>query len=84
MTLIGRWCSLTHPAAFVAVAHGSPNATGFEIGVRRVPGDLSRPDRARRFNAAIEVAVRNCPEQYLRAHHRDKHPAGTPLPRDRQ
>jgi KDO2-lipid IV(A) lauroyltransferase len=32
------------------------------------------------MNIAIEQAVRRCPEQYLWAYNRYKHPAGAPLP----
>lgn len=84
MTLIGRLCALTQPAVFVAVVRRLPKAAGYEIDVRRVPGELSGPDGARRMNAAIEDAVRGCPEQYLWAYNRYKHPAGAPLPPDRR
>ena len=80
MTLIGRLCELTHPAVFIAIARRLPRAAGYEIDVRRVDGDLSGAAGARRMNAAIEDAVRSCPEQYLWAYNRYKHPAGAPLP----
>jgi KDO2-lipid IV(A) lauroyltransferase len=88
MTRIGRLCELTRPAVFIAVARRLPRAAGYEIDVRRVHGDLSGEAGARRLNAAIEDAVRSCPEQYLWAYNRYKHPAGAPLPpsvgRDRE
>ena len=80
MTLIGRLCQLTHPAVFLATARRLPRAAGYQIEVRRLDGDLSGEDGARRMNAAIEYAVRSCPEQYLWAYNRYKHPAGAPLP----
>ena len=80
MTLIGRLCQITRPAVFVAMARRLPRGAGFEIDVRRVDGDLSGEAGARRINAAIEDAVRRCPEQYLWGYNRYKHPAGAPLP----
>jgi KDO2-lipid IV(A) lauroyltransferase len=80
MTLIGRLCQITQPAVFVAIARRLPGSAGFEIDVRRIEGDLSGEAGARRINAAIEDAVRRCPEQYLWAYNRYKHPAGAPLP----
>lgn len=80
MTLIGRLCAATGAAVFVAVARRLPDGAGFEIDVRPVDGDLRGEAGARRMNAAIEEAVRRCPEQYLWAYNRYKHPAGAPLP----
>jgi KDO2-lipid IV(A) lauroyltransferase len=80
MTLIGRMTELTDPAVFVAVARRLPRGRGYEIDVRPVEGDLTGVAGARRMNAAIEEAVRTCPEQYLWSYNRYKHPAGAPLP----
>lgn len=80
MTLIGRLCEVTRPAVFVAIARRLPRGRGYEIDVRAIPGDLTGEAGARRMNAAIEEAVRSCPEQYLWSYNRYKHPAGAPLP----
>jgi KDO2-lipid IV(A) lauroyltransferase len=80
MTLIGRLCEVTRPAVFVAIARRLPRGHGYEIDVRPVEGDLTGEAGARRMNAAIEAAVRSCPEQYLWSYNRYKHPAGAPLP----
>lgn len=80
MTLIGRLSELTKPAVFIAVAKRLPRGGGYEIDVRPVEGDLTGVAGARRMNAAIEDAVRSCPEQYLWSYNRYKHPAGAPLP----
>lgn len=80
MTLIGRLSELTDPAVFVAVARRLPRGRGYEIDVRPLEGDLTGEAGARRMNAAIEDAVRSCPEQYLWSYNRYKHPAGAPLP----
>jgi KDO2-lipid IV(A) lauroyltransferase len=80
MTLVGRLWETTHPAVFVAAAVRRPRGEGFDIIVRRVEGDLAGADGARRINAAVEDAVRLCPEQYLWGYHRYKTPAGAPPP----
>jgi KDO2-lipid IV(A) lauroyltransferase len=80
MTLIGRLCEATRPAVFVATARRLPRGQGYEIEVRPIEGDLTGEAGARRMNAAIEQAVRTCPEQYLWSYNRYKHPAGAPLP----
>lgn len=80
MTLIGRLVEATDPAVFVAVAKRLPHGRGFEIEVRPLEGDLTGEAGARRLNAAMEEAVRGCPEQYLWSYNRYKHPAGAPLP----
>jgi KDO2-lipid IV(A) lauroyltransferase len=80
MTLIGRLCESLDPAVFLAAAKRLPNGKGYEIEVKRVEGDLSGEAGARRMNAAVEEAVRKCPEQYLWSYNRYKHPAGAPLP----
>jgi KDO2-lipid IV(A) lauroyltransferase len=80
MTLIGRLYQATRPAVFVAVARRLPRGRGYEIDVRPLEGDLAGEAGARRMNAAIEEAVRSCPEQYLWSYNRYKHPAGAPLP----
>jgi KDO2-lipid IV(A) lauroyltransferase len=80
MTLIGRLCELTDPAVFVAIARRLPRGRGYQIDVRPIEGDLTGEAGARRMNAAIEQAVRSCPEQYLWSYNRYKHPAGAPLP----
>ncbi len=80
MTLIGRLWQATRPAVFVAIAMRRPRAEGFDIEVRRVDGDLTGAEGVRRMNAAIEDAVRRCPEQYLWGYNRYKHPAGAPFP----
>jgi KDO2-lipid IV(A) lauroyltransferase len=80
MTLVGRLWETTQPAVFVAAALRRPRGEGFDIVVRRVQGDLSGREGARRINAAVEDAVRLCPEQYLWGYHRYKTPAGAPPP----
>jgi KDO2-lipid IV(A) lauroyltransferase len=80
MTLIGRLWDATRPAVFVATARRLAGGTGFAIEIQPLEGDLSGTAGARRMNAAIEAAVRGCPEQYLWSYNRYKHPAGAPLP----
>lgn len=80
MTLIGRLWETTRPAVFVASALRRPRGEGYDIEVRRVEGDLSGEAGARRINAAIEEAVRRCPEQYLWSYNRHKRPRGAPPP----
>jgi KDO2-lipid IV(A) lauroyltransferase len=80
MTLVGRLWEATHPAVFVAAALRRPRGKGYDIDVRRVHGDLSGEAGARRINAAIEDAVRRCPEQYLWSYNRHKIPRGAPPP----
>lgn len=74
MTLIGRLWQTTRPPVFVAVAIRRPDAQGYDIEVRPVEGDLSGEAGVRRMNAAIEDAIRLCPEQYLWAYSRYKVP----------
>jgi len=80
MTLIGRLSQVGNPAVFVAIVHRLSRGAGFRIEVEPLEGDLTGPEGARRLNAAIEAAVRKCPEQYLWGYNRYKHPAGAPLP----
>jgi KDO2-lipid IV(A) lauroyltransferase len=80
MTLIGRLWESTRPPVFVAVALRRPRGEGYDIEVQRVEGDLSGEAGARRINAAIESAVRRCPEQYLWSYNRHKRPRGAPPP----
>jgi KDO2-lipid IV(A) lauroyltransferase len=84
MTLIGRLWEATHPAVFVAAALRRPQGAGYDIEVRRVEGDLSGSEGARRINAAIEDAVRRCPEQYLWSYNRHKLPSGVAPPPARE
>jgi KDO2-lipid IV(A) lauroyltransferase len=74
MTLIGRLWETTRPPVFVAAARRRPRGEGYDIDVQRVDGDLSGEAGARRVNAAIEEAVRRCPEQYLWSYNRHKIP----------
>jgi KDO2-lipid IV(A) lauroyltransferase len=83
MTLIGRLWETTRPAVFIAAALRRPRGEGYDIEVRRVEGDLSGEEGARRINAAIVVAVRRCPEQYLWSYNRHKRPRGAPPPPNR-
>jgi KDO2-lipid IV(A) lauroyltransferase len=80
MTLIGKLWAVNRSAVFVAIARRLPEAAGFEIEVTPLEGDLSGEQGARRMNAAIEAAIRKCPEQYLWAYHRYKRPRGAPPP----
>jgi KDO2-lipid IV(A) lauroyltransferase len=80
MTLIGRLWEATRPAVFVAAALRRPRGEGYDIEVRRVEGDLSGEAGARRINAAVEDAIRRCPEQYLWSYNRHKLPRGVPPP----
>jgi KDO2-lipid IV(A) lauroyltransferase len=80
MTLIGRLWEATHPAVFIAAALRRPRGEGYDIEVRRVEGDLAGAHGARRINAAIEDAVRRCPEQYLWSYNRHKLPRGVAPP----
>lgn len=80
MTLVGRLWEATRPAVFVAAALRRPRGEGYDIHVQRVDGELAGEAGARRINAAIEDAVRRCPEQYLWSYNRYKRPAGAPLP----
>jgi KDO2-lipid IV(A) lauroyltransferase len=84
MTLIGRLWETTQPAVFVAAALRRPHGSGYDIEVRRVEGDLSGAAGARRINAAIEEAVRRCPEQYLWSYNRHKLPRGVDPPPSRE
>jgi KDO2-lipid IV(A) lauroyltransferase len=80
MMLIGRLWETTRPAVFIATARRLALGAGFDIEVQPLEGDLSGAAGARRMNAAIEAAVRACPEQYLWSYNRYKHPEGAPLP----
>ncbi len=80
MTLIGRLWEATRPAVFVAVALRRPRGEGYDIEVRRVEGELSGEAGARHINAAVEGAIRRCPEQYLWSYSRHKRPRGAPPP----
>jgi KDO2-lipid IV(A) lauroyltransferase len=80
MTLIGRLCEALDPAVFLAVARRLPSGGGYDIEVERIEGDLTGAAGSARMNAAVEHAVRKCPEQYLWSYNRYKHPAGAPLP----
>lgn len=78
MTLVGRLWEAARPAVFVAAALRRPHGEGYDIHVERVEGDLAGEAGARRINAAIEAAVRRCPEQYLWSYNRYKRPRGAP------
>lgn len=76
MTLVGKLWAVNRSAVFVAIARRLPKAGGFEIEIEPLDGDLSGEQGARRMNAAIEAAIRKCPEQYLWAYNRHKQPRG--------
>jgi KDO2-lipid IV(A) lauroyltransferase len=80
MTLLGRLCTSTNPAVFVAFAKRLPRAAGYEIELEPVDADLTGKEGAQRLNDILERIIRTCPEQYLWGYNRYKHPAGAPPP----
>jgi KDO2-lipid IV(A) lauroyltransferase len=76
MTLAARLAERRDSVCLVVTSERLPNAKGFVVHVRPLPGALPGESSARCINRALEDAIRARPEQYLWGYNRYKRPAG--------
>ena len=63
-------------ACFLAYGKRLPHGQGYSIVLRALPDALPGESAPRRLNRALELLVRECPEQYLWGYNRYKTPRG--------
>lgn len=82
ITLVSRLAARHGSPVFMLVALREPAGQGYRLAYRRVADSVADPDPVRSatvLNAAVEAAVRDCPEQYLWSYKRFKsRPPGEP------
>jgi KDO2-lipid IV(A) lauroyltransferase len=76
VTLAAKLAERDDVMCFLAYARRLPRGAGYVIAVRPLPPALPGERPARRMNRALEMLVRECPEQYLWGYNRYKTPRG--------
>jgi KDO2-lipid IV(A) lauroyltransferase len=80
MTLAAKLAERERVACFLAYGRRLERGRGYAIVLRPLPEKLEGETATRRLNRALEMLVRECPEQYLWGYNRYKVPAGAPPP----
>ena len=80
MTLAAKLAEREGVACFLAYGRRLERGRGYAIVLRPLPEKLEGETATRRLNRALEMLVRECPEQYLWGYNRYKVPAGAPPP----
>jgi KDO2-lipid IV(A) lauroyltransferase len=76
VTLAAKLAERRNTACILAYARRLPRGAGYHMVVRPLPEMVSGETATDRLNRAIEMLVRECPEQYLWGYNRYKTPAG--------
>lgn len=76
MTLAARLAERPGHACYFAYARRLPRGAGYALVTRTLPAALPGESAPRRINRALELLVRECPEQYLWGYNRYKTPRG--------
>ncbi len=79
MTLAGRLAENSGATVLIAYSERLPHGQGYVIHVEPLPLDFSAPV-PQQINAALEIAIRACPAQYLWSYNRYKTPRGAQPP----
>jgi len=80
MTLIGRLAEASGAAVVMCRCERLPQSEGYALYFTPLPFDAALPIPVQ-VNAALEIAIRQCPEQYMWSYNRYKVPRGA-LPPD--
>ena len=76
MTLAAKLAAREGVACYLAYAKRLPRGAGYAIVLHPLPQRIAGESPTRQLNRAIEMLIRECPEQYLWSYNRYKTPAG--------
>ena len=80
MTLAAKLARRPGSVTLLAFGERLPRGKGYVVHLRPLPPALPGESDARRVNRALEVLLRECPQQYLWGYNRYKRPRGAPPP----